>query len=164
MVRIVYIPPSQGVIRELLKSGPLIRGGAKEDISVFIANPPHLKGSGWFGRVAIPLLKKFVLPNLFDFGSKVLSDVSKGEKWKTSLKRQGVKSLCNTAKSFLSGRGSRSHHKKRKKVNRAHPKQKCKNQKLCYRKTGGGGRITKRKQYGNLMSNQSNIKKGLREY
>ena len=77
MVRIVYIPPSQGVIRELLKSGPLIRGGAKEDISVFIANPPHLKGSGWFGRVAIPLLKKFVLPNLLDFGSNVLSDVSK---------------------------------------------------------------------------------------
>merc|ERR1712179_289295 len=69
------------------------------------ANSPYIRGSGFFTRIAIPFFKRIIAPNLLEFGSNFLSDITSGESAKSSAKRRGIESLKKTAKKLLTGKG-----------------------------------------------------------
>merc|ERR1712179_62765 len=69
------------------------------------ANSPYIRGSGFFTRIAIPFFKRIIAPNLLEFGSNFLSDITSGESAKSSAKRRGMESLKKTAKKLLTGKG-----------------------------------------------------------
>merc|ERR1711984_59547 len=56
------------------------------------------------GRIAIPFFKRIIAPNLLEFGSNFLSDITSGESAKSSAKRRGMESLKKTAKKLLTGK------------------------------------------------------------
>ena len=106
MVRAHYVPVDASVFRSLFKEDSLLHGGRiDDDISVFKPGTHYLRGSGWFTRIAVPLFKKYIAPNLFEFGSNFLSDMVSGESPKSSLKRRGLESVKKTAKKIITGKG-----------------------------------------------------------
>ena len=107
MVRAHYSPVAESVFRTLFKEERLLHGGryTDNDISVFRSATPYIRGSGWFSRIGIPLLRKYIAPNLLEFGSNVLSDITSGQSPKTSIKKRGIESLKKTVKKVLTGRG-----------------------------------------------------------
>ena len=115
MVRTHYVPVDASVFRSLFKEESLLSGGRiDDDISVFKPGSHYLRGSGWFSRIALPLFKNYIAPNLFEFGSNFLSDMASGESPKSSLKKRGIESLKKTAKKIITGRGRKMTVKKRK--------------------------------------------------
>ena len=153
MVKIQYIPTTDADFRSLLDQANSIKNlkgsGSVQDISYFQNSSPYIRGSGWFGRVALPLFKKYVVPCLLDLGSKVLGDVQTGQKFKSSLKRRGIESLNTTAKRILTGQGkNRRRSIKRLKHKSCHSKigfrSKCKKRKNL----GGKSKSKKRKKVG----------------
>ena len=93
MVQTVYTPVADHVFKTLFKEQGLLNGGRyDDDISVFRSKTPFIRGSGWFSRVAIPLFKKYIAPNLIEFGSNFLSDISSGVSPKSSAKKRGLES------------------------------------------------------------------------
>ena len=132
MVKIQYIPTSETVFRTLLDNANSVKNlkgsGSVQDISYFQNSSPYIRGSGWFGRVAYPIFKKYIAPGLLDLGSKVLSDVNSGKKFKSSLKSRGIESLKSTAKRILTGQGNKQPNKKRnRKIKRLKYKRSCTN-------------------------------------
>ena len=107
MVRTHYSPVDESVFRTLFKEERLLHGGryTDNDISVFRSATPYIRGSGWFSRIGIPLLRKYIAPNLLEFGSNVLSDITSGQSPKTSIKKRGIESLKKTVKKVLTGQG-----------------------------------------------------------
>ena len=107
MVRAHYSPVAESVFRTLFKEERLLHGGryTDNDISVFRSATPYIRGSGWFSRIGIPLLRKYIAPNLLEFGSNVLSDITSGQSPKTSIKKRGIESLKKTVKKVLTGQG-----------------------------------------------------------
>ena len=93
MVRTLYVPTDEQVFRALFKQGRLVGGGFNGDIKIFAPKSRYIRGSGWFSRTAIPLFKKFIAPNLIDFGSNFLSDITSGKSAKSSAKKRGLESL-----------------------------------------------------------------------
>ena len=113
MVRTQFIPFDEQVFRDLFKQNRALYGGIyNDDIKIFTANSPHIRGSGFFTRIAIPFFKRIIAPNLLEFGSNFLSDINSGESAKSSAKRRGMESLKKTAKKLLTGEGRKI--KKRK--------------------------------------------------
>ena len=136
MVKIQYIPTSETIFKKLLDNTNSVKNlkgsGSVQDISYFQNSTPYIRGSGWFGRVAFPIFKKYIAPGLLDLGSKVLSDVNSGKKFKSSLKSRGIDSLKSTAKRILTGQGKKRQNKRSKgKLKR------LKNKKSCTFKLGG---------------------------
>ena len=107
MVRAHYSPVAESVFRTLFKEERLLHEGryTYNDISVFRSATPYIRGSGWFSRIGIPLLRKYIAPNLLEFGSNVLSDITSGQSPKTSIKKRGIESLKKTVKKVLTGQG-----------------------------------------------------------
>ena len=106
MVRTQFIPFDEQVFRDLFKQNRALYGGIyNDDIKIFTANSPHIRGSGFFTRIAIPFFKRIIAPNLLEFGSNFLSDITSGESAKSSAKRRGIESLKKTAKKLLTGKG-----------------------------------------------------------
>ena len=142
MVRVKYTPLPGSVFQSLFREGVTIdrfRGGSIGDISVFKASSPYIKGSGWFGRIALPLFKRVIAPNLLELGANVLSDVNSGSKLKSSLKRRGVDSLKKTAKQILTGSGKKT--RRRQPVKRLNNRNKSKCKKVVGgKKTSRGGK------------------------
>ena len=94
MVRTLYTPVEEQVFRALFKQNTLVGGRFNNDIKIFRPrSSPYIRGSGWFSRTAIPLFKKFIAPNLIDFGSNFLKDITKGKSAKSSAKKHGAESL-----------------------------------------------------------------------
>ena len=95
MVRAHYSPVAESVFRTLFKEERLLHEGryTYNDISVFRSATPYIRGSGWFSRIGIPLLRKYIAPNLLEFGSNVLSDITSGQSPKTSIKKKGYRKL-----------------------------------------------------------------------
>merc|ERR1711909_71599 len=79
--------------------------GYNDNIKIFTANSPYIRGSGFFTRIAIPFFKRIITPNLLEFGSNFLSDITSGESAKSSAKRRGMEFLKKTAKKLLTGKG-----------------------------------------------------------
>ena len=121
MVRTLHIPADDQVFRSLLNQNKLVGGGFNGDIKIFTPKSPYIKGSGWFSRTAIPIFKKIIAPNLIDFGSKFLKDITSGKSVKSSAKKRGMQSLKKTVKKVLTGQGRRL--KKKKKCLVINPKQ-----------------------------------------
>ena len=114
MVRTQFIPFNEQVFRDLFKQNRVLYGGIyNDDIKIFTANSPYIRGSGFFTRIAIPFFKRIIAPNLMEFGSNFLSDITSGESVKSSAKRRGMESLKKTAKKLLTGEGRK--FRKRKK-------------------------------------------------
>ena len=113
MVRTVYTPTDEHVFSTLFKQGRLVGGGFNDNIKIFAPKSQYIRGSGWFSRTAIPLFKKFIAPNLIDFGTNFLSDINSGKSAKSSAKKRGVESLKKTVKKVLSGQGRRIKKKKK---------------------------------------------------
>jgi len=106
MVRTQFIPSDEQVFRDLFKQNRVLYGGIYNDnIKIFTANSPYIRGSGFFTRIAIPFFKRIIAPNLLEFGSNFLSDITSGESAKSSAKRRGMESLKKTAKKLLTGKG-----------------------------------------------------------
>ena len=106
MVRTQFIPLDEQVFSELFKQNRVLYGGIyNDDIKIFTAKSPYIRGSGFFTRIAIPLFKRIIAPNLIEFGSNFLSDITSGESAKSSAKRRGLESLKKTAKKLLTGKG-----------------------------------------------------------
>ena len=136
MVRAHYVPVDPSVFRSLFKEDSLLHGGRiDDDISVFKPGSHYLRGSGWFSRIAVPIFKKYIAPNLFEFGSNFLSDMASGESPKSSLKRRGLESMKKTAKKIITGRGRKMRTAKRKSKKRLIKKKKSNKPKLGGRKT-----------------------------
>ena len=94
MVRTQFIPFNEQVFRDLFKQNRVLYGGIyNDDIKIFTAKSPYIRGSGFFTRIAIPLFKRIIAPNLIEFGSNFLSDITSGESAKSSAKRRGLESL-----------------------------------------------------------------------
>ena len=111
MVRTLYTPTDEQVFRALFKQDRLV-GGFNNDIKIFTPKSRYIRGSGWFSRTAIPLFKKFIAPNLIEFGSNFLSDITSGKSAKSSAKKRGMESLKKTVKKVLIGQGRRIKKKK----------------------------------------------------
>ena len=63
MVRTHYIPVDEHVFRSLFNEGGILHGGRyNDDIRIFSAKTPYIRGSGWFSRLAIPLIKNIYRP------------------------------------------------------------------------------------------------------
>ena len=140
MVRAHYVPVDASVFRSLFKEDSLLHGGRiDDDISVFKPGSHYLRGSGWFTRIAVPYLKKYIAPNLFEFGSNFLSDMVSGESPKSSLKRRGLESVKKTAKKIITGKGRKMTATKRKSKKRLVKKKKLNKPKL------GGKKISRKK-------------------
>ena len=107
MVQTVYTPTDEHVFTALFKQGRLVGGGFNDNIKIFAPKSRYIRGSGWFTRTAIPLFKKFIAPNLIDFGSNFLSDITSGKSAKSSAKKRGMESLKKTVKKVLTGQGRR---------------------------------------------------------
>ena len=113
MVRTQFIPFDEQVFRDLFKQNRVLYGGIyNDDIKIFTSNSKNIRGSGFFTRIAIPFFKRVIAPNLIEFGSNFLSDITSGESAKSSAKRRGMESLKKTAKKLLTGQGRKN--KKRK--------------------------------------------------
>ena len=112
MVRTVYTPTDEHVFSALFKQGRLVGGGFNDNIKIFAPKSHYIRGSGWFSRTAIPLFKKFIAPNLIDFGTNFLSDINSGKSAKSSAKKRGMESLKKTVKKVLTGQGRRIKKKK----------------------------------------------------
>ena len=136
MVRKLYTPTDKQVFRALFKQGRLVGGGFNNDIKIFTPKSQYIRGSGWFSRTAIPLFKKFIAPNLIDFGSNFLSDITSGKSAKSSAKKRGMESLKKTVKKVLTGQGRRI---KKKNIMCA----KTKRRKASKKKIGGKKRKAK---------------------
>ena len=146
MVRAHYVPVDASVFRSLFKEDSLLHGGRiDDDISVFKPGSHYLRGSGWFSRIAVPIFKKYIAPNLFEFGSNFLSDMASGESPKSSLKRRGLESMKKTAKKIITGRGRKMRTAKRKSKKRLIKKKKSNKPKLGGRKTVRKRKTKKRK-------------------
>merc|ERR1711895_293821 len=102
-------------------------------------------GSGWFSRIAIPILRKYIAPNLLEFGSNFLSDMVSGESPKSSLKRRGLESVKKTAKKIITGRGRKMTVTKRKSKKRMIKKKRSNKPKLGGRKVIMKRKTVKRK-------------------
>merc|ERR1712033_145222 len=105
MVQTQFIPLDEQVFSELFKQNRVLYGGIYNDIKIFTAKSPYIRGSGFFTRIAIPFFKRIIAPNLIEFGSNFLSDITSGESAKSSAKRRGVETLKKTAKKLLTGEG-----------------------------------------------------------
>ena len=103
---------------------PILTAQGQGDVNIFRRyRPGQSRGSGiWsilsqFGKRALPLLKKYVLPSAMEFGKNVASDVIEGRSIKESLRNRGKSSLKNIGKTILKGgkkrKRSRSHVKGR---------------------------------------------------
>ena len=80
MVRTQFIPLDEQVFSELFKQNRVLYGGVyNDDIKIFTAKSPYIRGSGFFTRIAIPFFKRIIAPNLIEFGSNFLSDITTGE-------------------------------------------------------------------------------------
>ena len=113
MVRTQFIPFDEQVFRDLFKQNRVLYGGIyNDDIKIFTAKSPYIRGSGFFTRIAIPFFKRIIAPNLMEFGSNFLSDITSGESAKSSAKRRGMESLKKTAKKLLTGEGRKIKKKK----------------------------------------------------
>ena len=138
MVRAHYVPVDASVFRELFKHrSPLAGGRFEDDISVFRPDAPYIRGSGWFTRIAVPIFRKYIAPNLLEFGSNFLSNIASGQSPKSSAKRRGLESLKKTAKKIMTGRGKKLKTVKKKIKKRRHANKKTRNLKL------GGKKIRK---------------------
>ena len=129
MVRTQFIPFDEQIFRDLFKQNRVLYGGVyNDDIKIFTAKSPYIRGSGFFSRIAIPFFKRIIAPNLMEFGSNFLSDISSGESAKSSAKRRGMESLKKTAKKLLTGQGRKIKKKKtsccKTKTKRRHVKKK----------------------------------------
>ena len=146
MVRAHYVPVDASVFRSLFKEDSLLHGGRiDDDISVFKPGTHYLRGSGWFTRIAVPIFKKYIAPNLFEFGSNFLSDMVSGESPKSSLKRRGLESVKKTAKKIITGKGRKMTAPKRKSKKRLVKKKKLNKPKLGGRKISRKKKTKKRK-------------------
>ena len=146
MVRAHYVPVDASVFRSLFKEDSLLHGGRiDDDISVFKPGTHYLRGSGWFTRIAVPIFKKYIAPNLFEFGSNFLSDMVSGESPKSSLKRRGLESVKKTAKKIITGKGRKMTATKRKSKKRLVKKKKLNKPKLGGRKISRKKKTKKRK-------------------
>ena len=140
MVRTGYHPVDGNVFRSLFKEERLLHGGRYiDDIDIFRSGTPYIRGSGWFTRYAIPLFKKYIAPNLIDFGSNFLTDITSGESAKSSAKKRGLQSLTKTIKKVMTGQGMRKRSVRSKVKIRKPVKKKPSNPKF------GGKRIKKKK-------------------
>merc|ERR1712082_585531 len=102
------------VFRDLFKQNRVLYGGIyNDDIKIFTAKSPYIRGSGFFTRIAIPFFKRIIAPNLMEFGSNFLSDITSGESVKSSAKRRGMESLKKTAKKLLTGEGRKIRKRKK---------------------------------------------------
>lgn len=157
MVRTLHIPADDQVFRSLLNQNKLVGGGFNGDIKIFTPKSPYIKGSGWFSRTAIPIFKKIIAPNLIDFGSKFLKDITSGKSAKSSAKKRGMQSLKKTVKKVLTGQGRRL----KKKMSCHKPKTKHRRRKHSKKKVGGKKRKTKisRKKNTNKRKRQSKKRK-----
>ena len=88
-----------------------MRGAGLEDINIFHTKRKNLHGNGILstisnlGKMLLPSVKKYLLPAAGNFTSGVLSDISKGKKFKESVKSRGKKSLKKVGSRILSGKG-----------------------------------------------------------
>ena len=65
MVRTHYIPVDEHVFRSLFNEGGILHGGRyNDDISIFSAKTQYIRGSGWFSRLTIPLIKIYISPQI----------------------------------------------------------------------------------------------------
>ena len=141
MVRSVYVPVADHVFRALFKEERLLHGGRYDDLSVFRSNPPYIRGSGWFTRVAIPLFKKYIAPNLIEFGSNFSSDINSGVSAKSSAKQRGLESIKKTVKKVITGRGR--NNRRKMKTSPKLMKRKQSVRKKCHKPKVGGKRHKK---------------------
>ena len=101
MVRTLYTPAEEQVLRSLCTQNTLVNVRFNNDIKIFRPrSSPYIRGSGWFSRTAIALFKKFIAPNLIDFGSNFLKDITKGKLAKSSAKKRGAESLKKKSREY----------------------------------------------------------------
>ena len=153
MMQTLYTPPDEQVFRLLFKQDRLVGGSLNGDIKIFTPKSPYIRGSEWFSRTAIPLFKKFIAPNLIDFGSNFLKDITSGKSAKSSAKKRGMQSLKNTVKKVLTGQGRRL-----KKMGCTKPKAKAKKRKPSKKKIGGKKRKVKISRKKNIIKRKRTSK------
>ena len=94
----------------LTQKNNLLRGSGLDDINIF-RSKRHLQGSGFVdfikgvGSFLFPLAKKFIAPSLGEFAQGMVSDISEGRNFKSSLKQRGKKGLKQIGSRILHGRG-----------------------------------------------------------
>jgi hypothetical protein len=96
-------------------------------IPIFIARRQRQYGSGigsfifktilpFIGKSIFPLIKKTVLPSAVNVAKKTISDIGKGESFKSAVKKRGFEAGANIAKTILGSSAKTPPPLKRRKV------------------------------------------------
>ena len=122
-MRVEYVDLSESefnaLIRQESENTTRIRSGrGLSDINVY--RRKTRQGEGIFGSIfgklvpkILPILKNYIFPAAKSLGENVISDVIKGEKFKSSLKKRGLQSAGDMASRIMRrGRGMKRRRKR----------------------------------------------------
>ena len=112
-MRYTFVPLSAADYSRAFRVDPITRGGGIEDITVYRPSQYYRGGGIWsfmrgVGRRVLPFLKRFVLPGLFNVGSKVVDDVANDRgSVKDSIQRHGMDGVREVIGKATRGGGSK---------------------------------------------------------
>ena len=124
MVRIAFVPLSEREFDVLIRNShhlPKLSGGSLNSISIYKSKFPYKRGGGIFsflsklGQTAFPIIKKYVMPSVKDFGREIIGDIASGINIKKSLKSRAIKNLGKVGRRIINGGGGSRNIKKKKK-------------------------------------------------
>ena len=117
MVRIAFVPLSEREFDVLIRNShhlPKLSGGSLNSISIYKSKFPYKRGGGIFsflsklGQTAFPIIKKYIMPSVGEFGNEVIGDIASGINIRKSLKSRGINNLKQVGNKILGGgKGSR---------------------------------------------------------
>lgn len=143
-MRSVYVPPTVSDYDSVFAKRRA--GAGLGDIRVYSSLNRGGSLLGLLGRVfkySLPIIKRFVMPEVHGFVSNVVNDVNAGKSIKNSLKSQGINSLKNVGTRIArgGGRNKNGYRKRRTKKNTgAAQKKKKRKRKSNSNKTRSGSR------------------------
>ena len=132
-VRIEFVPLSEREFDVLFKNGhqfPKLSGGSLKSVSIYKSKYPYKRGGGVFsflsklGKTAFPIIKKYIMPSVGEFGKEVIGDIASGINIRKSLKSRGINNLKQVGKKILGGGKGSGKIRKRKNTNKKKKREK----------------------------------------
>ena len=102
MPRIIFQPLSEKDFSLLFSQenyGSIKNLVGGRNLDIFQTKKPYLRGSGLLdilgslGKLALPIIKKYILPSALNFASEVGHDIIDGRNVKSALKHRGLSNL-----------------------------------------------------------------------